>query len=64
MTETSNTKCRTSKIEAHTRATGGVVDSIVGRSMFDVVAAEESAFVFIRGHSCGAHDDLCSSGGL
>jgi len=31
---------------------------------FDFVAAEESAFVFIRGHSYGAHDDLCGSGGL
>ena len=32
--------------------------------MFDVVAAEESAFVFIRDHSCWAHDNLYSSGGL
>jgi len=64
MTETLNTKRRTPKIEAHIRETGGVADSIVGRSMFDVVAAEESPFVFIRGHSCGAHDDLCGSGGL
>jgi len=64
MTETSNTKRRTSKSGAHTREAGGVVDSIVGGSMFDVVAAEESAFVFIRDHSCWAHDNLYSSGGL
>ena len=36
MTEASNTKRRTSKIEVHTHEAGGVVDSIVGRSMFDV----------------------------
>ncbi len=64
MRETSNSKRRTSKIEVHTHEAGGVVDSIVGRSMFDVGAAEESAFIFTRGHSCGAHDDLFGRGSL